>query len=257
MSRRIAQVLNGLETADTPERIGDALGRLRDLCGVEQATFIARVHDHVDVAPTGGGLAGLDAVWRRRRGWFSVAAIGSDWAQRYEGSGYQHIDPVILTAFGRFYAFDWRELDPSTPSARAFRAEATAYGVGRRGLTVPLHGATGCDAAFSVISDIEPEAWDRIVAEHIGDFLMIAAGLQQRAHALLDIPISWTTAELDHPERKALAGLAAGRGIAEIAQDLDLTGAELRRHLANARMRLGARNLAQTVATALRIGLLH
>lgn len=158
MSRRIAQVLNGLEAADTPERIGDALGSLRDLCGIEQATFIARVPDHADVAPTGGGLAGLDGVWRRRRGWFSVAAIGSDWAQRYEDSGNPHIDPVILTACGRFSAFDWRELDTSTPSAGAFRAEATAYGVGRRGLTVPLHGPTGCVAAFSVISDIEPAA---------------------------------------------------------------------------------------------------
>lgn len=86
---------------------------------------------------------------------------------------------------------------------------------------------------------------------------MIAAGLQQCAHALLGIPISWTTTELDHPERKALAGLAAGRRIMEIAQDLDLTGVEIRRHLANSRMRLGTRNVAQTVATALSLGLVH
>ncbi|MGF1658967.1 MAG: autoinducer binding domain-containing protein [Rubrimonas sp.] len=256
--RRVLPVADAILAAETPEAIGEALGGLRDAWGVDQATFIMRAPDRADVAPAAGTLPGAAGMWLRRRGWFSIACVEPEWVRRYEELSFQNVDPVVLTASRRFSAFDWRELDFSAPRSAALRAEASAYGVGLHGLTVPLHGAPSCEAAFSVISTGGPAAWDAVVAEGLGDFLTIAAALQQRAHALLGLATAPRRApDLDHVERRALAGIASGRGVAEIAGELRLTCAQLRRRLATARAKLGAETLAQAVARALRLGVLH
>lgn len=62
--------------------------------------------------------------------------------------------------------------------------------------------------------------------------------------------------DLSPRQRQALAGIAAGRGRRQIADDLGISEHTLKQHVRTALAYLNARTVAQAVAVAVRNGLL-
>ena len=145
-----------------------------------------------------------------------------------------------------------RSIGDLTPSAdrngvaarvEAFRADGTLRGqvavVRARGEVVQVE--------FSAIANVVPGLHLSILAPLGADADLRADGAAQSAEGEHGEPLT-------KREREVLTALALGRTGAEIATDLFISPETVRKHVRNARAKLGARTRAQAIARALQRG---
>jgi LuxR family transcriptional regulator, quorum-sensing system regulator RaiR len=179
------------------------------------------------------------------------------WARRYIEKDYPSIDPVVLGTARRFHPVDWKMLDWSSAQARAFMRDATSYGVGNQGWTIPIWGPQGEFAIFSVNHHASDAEWAELIRTHAKDFLLVSHLFHQQAKRVINKEVAAPSAELSPREREALTLLSDGQSRAEVADSLQISENTLRAYIDSARHKLGAMNVTHAVALALARGVIR
>lgn len=199
------------------------------------------------------GTGTLDRRSPRREPYIAVTYT-SEWVERYRARDYLKIDPAIQIGLRRLLPIDWDEFASGERPLREFFGEASEFGLGRKGLSVPVHGYSGDRALLSVTADLSECEWQwarrtafrhfPIIAAHLHDMVLRTEGVLQ------------TRARLSPRETECLQWTSDGKTVWECGIILGLSSHTVRCYLESARHRLGASSNTHAVSIALKSGLL-
>ncbi len=227
--------LSRLDTARDTSGLQETIEDLRDLFGVDHMIY--------HWVSAGGDQYGC--------GTYAPA-----WVQRYIEQDYLRVDPVIIGCFQRFHPVDWKRLDWSSKSARAFQAEAIEHGIGNQGYSVPVRGPGAQFALFTVSSNTDDESWATFTEENRRQLILIAHAFNEKALDFEPDRSPTPTPALSPREVDTITLLAMGYSRAQVAQTLSISENTLRTYIESARHKLGAMNTIHAVARALNQGLI-
>lgn len=231
----LSQIPEDLESTSTLEELTDVAIRLRDDLGLDHI-----IYHWVDGAGDQYGFT----------------TYPDSWADRYQDRNYHRIDPVILGCFQRFHPVDWKQLNWSGKSARAFLQDAREHGVGNQGYSIPLRGPSGQFALFTVNHSCGDEEWQDFIATYGRDLILIAHYLNRKALEFARDRQPDNQRGLSPREIDAMTLLALGYSRAQVAHSLSISEHTLRAYIESARSKLGAQNTTHAIATALSRGLI-
>ena len=232
---RLEQILEGLERADALDGLQTASVALRDHLKIDHIAY-----HWVDSAGDQYGC-----------GTYSIA-----WQNRYVDQNYLRVDPVIAGCYQRFHPVDWKRLDWSSKSARAFRAESIEYGIGNQGYSVPIRGPNGQFALFTVNHTCDDDEWCAFTETHRRQLILIAHYFNEKALEFEPDRTPEQSQSLSPREVDAMTLVAIGYSRAQVAETLSISEHTLRVYIESARFKLGAMNTTHAVARALSRGLI-
>lgn len=235
MKDKLESLITGLEAANSHTDLQDVIVSLRDLYDVDHVVYHA-------VNRSGEQYAAL--------------TYDPEWVHRYIEKEYARIDPVVQGCYQRFHPVDWKMLDWSSPRARNFMGEAADAGVGNQGLSVPIRGPNGQFALFTASSRSSDQTWERYARENVGELILVAHFINQKALELDNGTDIQKTASLSPREIDTLSLLAMGYSRAQAADSLSISEHTLRVYIESARFKLGAQNTTHAVAKAIAHGLI-
>jgi len=216
-------------------------------------------------------LGELEAIWRGRMGdlGLSFVALGvhadplrpdratyvfqnypTEWIEHFSARRYHLVDPVFRAAEAGASEFVWTDpefLQPLSWRQRRILSEASEVGL-RYGRTHTLASILPLKASGSLVSS-EPDFPDELYA--VGKLINIV--VHHRA-AQLCVSAAPRFAELRRRERQCLELCASGLKDEDVARELDIGVATVRRHIERARIRLGASTRIQAAARAISSG---
>lgn len=232
---RLERILEELEQAHDLESLQVRIVQLRDLMGVDHM-----VYHWVDSAGDQYGCG----------------TYSDEWRDRYVEQNYLRVDPVIAGCYQRFHPVDWKRLDWSSKAARAFQAEAIAYGIGNQGFSVPIRGPNGQFALFTVNHSVDDDKWAEFTDQHRREMILIAHAFNQKALDLEPNRTPEAAQALSPREVDSMTLLAMGYSRAQVAQTLAISEHTVRVYIESARFKLGAMNTTHAVARAISRGLI-
>jgi len=235
MTSEVEHILEGLARSDTLADLQAAILALRDAFRIDHMVY----------------------HWVSAAGeQYGCGTYADAWVQRYLAQDYLRIDPVILGCFQKFHPVDWKRLDWSSKTARAFLHDALAHGLGNQGFSVPIRGPNGQFALFTVNHRCDDATWAAFTDLHRRDLILIAHYFNEKA---LDLEPDRTPAPaqpLSPRELEAITLLAMGYARAQVAETMAISEHTLRAYIESARFKLGALNTTHAVARALARGLI-
>lgn len=181
---------------------------------------------------------------------FLVCSYPRSWTDHYFARGYDRVDPVVLEGERSVLPIDWSTLDRRPAPVRRLFGEAEDAGVGRNGLTLPIRGADGDCALFTVTSEADGGEWDRRRPFYMRDMQIIANHIHARVLALSNLAQPDYAARLSRRERECLQWAALGYTISGTAERLALSERVVRGYLDSARHKLDCLTKPQAVARA-------
>ena len=232
---RLEQILENLERADALNGLQTASVALRDHLKIDHIAY-----HWVDSAGDQYGC-----------GTYSIA-----WQNRYIDQNYLRVDPVIAGCYQRFHPVDWKRLDWSSKSARAFRAESIEYGIGNQGYSVPIRGPNGQFALFTVNHTCDDTEWCAFTETHRRQLILIGHYFNEKALEFEPDRTPEQSQSLSPREVDAMTLVAIGYSRAQVAETLSISEHTLRVYIESARFKLGAMNTTHAVARALSRGLI-
>ena len=135
---QLDEVIARLECADRLEDLQSAIEWLRDHYAVNHMVY----------------------HWVSSNGeQYGCGTYDPKWVVRYLEKGYLRIDPVVIGCYQRFHPVDWKRLDWSSKSARAFQKDSAEYGIGNQGYSIPIRGPNGQFALFTLSHTCDDEEW--------------------------------------------------------------------------------------------------
>lgn len=186
---------------------------------------------------------------------FGAGTYSSQWVDRYLEKDYLRMDPVIFGCFQRFHPVDWKQLDWSSKAARAFWKEASEYGVGNQGYTIPMRGPIGQFALFTASHNCTDSEWESFLTANARDLMILAHEFNKAALAF-ETASAMPRPNLSPRELSAMTYLAKGFSRAQTADHLSISEHTLRVYIEAARHKLGALNTTHAVARALSSGII-
>lgn len=169
---------------------------------------------------------------------------------------YAKIDPVLTGCLRRFSYFNWKDLNWSSKPSQNLLCEAIKNGVGKQGLSLPIHGPFGQSAIFTLNHNDTDKAWETFVRNQASNILLTGHHINRKALELIFKPKVHCT-DLSRRESEALEMLALGYNRSRAAEALSISEHTLRVYLENARHKLGAITTVQAVAKAASQGLIQ
>ena len=154
----------------------------------------------------------------------------------------------------RMLPIDWDTFDRRDKNVRRLFGEAAEFGLGRRGISLPVHGQHGDRALVSITSDASDRDWRHLRLYYMRDFQMLALHMHQAILRLEGQRME--TASLSPRERECLSWVAEGKTAWETAIILGLSEHTVRCYLESARHKLGAANNTHAVNKAGKANLL-
>jgi DNA-binding CsgD family transcriptional regulator len=211
---------------------------------------LLQVYGLKSVAYLGSGVTG-----RPEEGPYLAVTYSTEWVEHYKARRFVNIDPAIQIGLRRMLPIDWSEFDREEDKVRRLFGEASEFGLGRHGISLPVHGRHGDRALLSITSHAGDGEWQRLRLDYMRDFQVLALHLHQ---AILRLeggqPIEH--ASLSPRERECLLWIAEGKTYWECAMILGLSEHTVRCYLASARHKLGAANNTHAVNKAGKASLL-
>jgi DNA-binding CsgD family transcriptional regulator len=186
--------------------------------------------------------------------YFFSGSYSLEWVKRYKTKGYLKIDPVLQFGMRSVTPVDWSEFRTNSRNIRQFFGESLEFGLGRHGLSFPVHGANGRRSLLSITSDEEEREWAHNRGLYERDFQTLAV----HAHEALAPPDEKSLADvhLSPRERECLLWAAEGKTVWESSRILGLSTHTVRFYLESARRKLSASSNTHAVAKAIRHNLL-
>ncbi len=225
------------ELTDASE-VPTLLAKLLDIYGLKSVAYL------------GAGISG-----RPQDGPYLAVTYSPEWVQHYKTARFVDIDPAIQVGLRRMLPIDWREFDRKNKKVRQLFGEASEFGLGRRGISLPIHGRHGERSLLSITSDAGERDWRRLRLEYMRDFQIVALHIHE---AILRLaggqPVK--RASLSPRERECLLWIAEGKTFWETAMILSLSERTVRFYLESARHKLGAANTTHAVIKAGKANLL-
>lgn len=236
-NERLFEVVSALEAISEPSQVQPQLQRIARAYGLKSISY---------VAAGASQKAGEEP--------YVAATYSPEWIQHYRAKRYLTIDPVVQVGMRRLLPVDWREFGELGKKVQEFFGESVEFGLGRQGLTVPVHGSHGDRALLSITSDLSEREWKFNRKIYSRDFQVLAFHAHARLVGREDV-FSKRVA-LSPRERECLAWTAEGKTVWECGVILGLSPYTVRCYLESARHKLAASSNTQAVAKALRFGLL-
>jgi len=189
---------------------------------------------------------------------YILGTYTQEWMQHYRDNNYGNLDPVINIGVRSLLPIDWAKLPRKSPKVQKFFGEATDFGVGRQGLTIPVRGPTnGLWALFCVTADDNQQEWQTRHYELVRDMVHVAHFVQQRAFEMNSWDEGIGINTITKREIEALSWSAEGKTIDDTALIMSISPETVKAHLDSARYKLGALNRVHAVAKAIRAGLIR
>lgn len=178
------------------------------------------------------------------------------WKAHYIENGLHRVDPTLQVARRSIAPVDWRRLEREPGYGPVFR-DARAFGIGERGVTIPVRGPFGDIGMLSVTLDAPEADWDALLARSLSEWQAVAVHIHDvvmRSDVL--------TRTLRHPtlsarEREVLQWAAAGKAQGDIADILSISQRTVEVHLGSVRTKLSALTTAQAVGRGIALGIIH
>jgi DNA-binding CsgD family transcriptional regulator len=181
---------------------------------------------------------------------FYCTTYPAAWIEAYLTRNLFEIDPVMDIVRAGHLPVDWSSLDQKSTQVRHFFEEARSHGVGPNGLTIPVRGAHGERALFSVASDLSTQDWSSLCASSTHDLHILSHYLHETVLAVTGLRKDARYKKLSRRERQCLQLLAAGKIHKQIAAALEISESSVRLYLRSARNKLGASTSHHAVARA-------
>lgn len=185
---------------------------------------------------------------------YIAVTYSPDWVNRYRGRGYLKIDPAIQVGLRRLLPVDWDEFGERDDALRQFFGEAHEFGLGRQGISFPVHGYLGDRALFSVTADFSNREWQWARRTTFRHFPVIASHLHEAV--LRTEGVLRTQPHLSRREIECLQWTSEGKTVWECGVILGLSPHTVRSYLESARYKLSASSNTHAVSLALKSGLL-
>ncbi|MCZ4292019.1 LuxR family transcriptional regulator [Hoeflea alexandrii] len=231
----------------------DALSRISDVADrnstIEFLKDVASRYALNTIAYFGVGVSGQNEIDP-----YLAVTYSPEWVAHYKNRQYVDVDPVVRLGFRRMLPLDWDEFGNPTGRLKTFFGEAGEFGIGLRGLTVPVHGRCGDRALFSVTSDLSARDWASAKLLYMRDFQVLATHIHDRVLGIEGHASE--PAVLSPRELECLQWIAEGKTAWECAVILGLSQHTVRCYLESARHKLHATSNTHAVSIAHRAGLL-
>lgn len=181
------------------------------------------------------------------------------WMKTYLDSNYIAIDPVVEHCFSsnKSYPLIWSQDLFNSQERMEFMEEARGHGI-TSGLSVPVRGASGEVALFSVANPINSQESQSHNAHNAGILYVMSSYLHEALRTLVytkeihdkSIP------SLTPKESECLHWWGAGKSAEEIGVITGIRPRTVRFHLDNVKRKLGVCSKAQVIARSFQLGLL-
>jgi DNA-binding CsgD family transcriptional regulator len=178
-----------------------------------------------------------------------------EWVEHYKTEHFVDVDPTIQIGLRRMLPIDWSDFSRDEKKVRRLFGEAEEFGLGRHGISLPVHGRHGDRALVSITSDAGDRDWQHLRLHFMRDFQLLALHMHQ---AILRIEGGRTREypALSPRERECLLWVAEGKTYWETAMILGLSEHTVRCYLESARHKLRAANTTHAVNKAGKANLL-
>lgn len=231
---------------------------LEEIAGVTEADSIpallqriAAAYGMKTLAYLGTGT--LDRKDRAREPYFA-ATYSAEWVEHYRTQNYLRIDPAIQIGLRRLLPIDWDEFADKDRSLRQFFGEASEFGLGRKGISFPVHGHRGDRALLSASADFSEREWQWAHRTAFRQFPVMAAHLHDAV--LRTEGVLRARPRLSPRELECLQWISEGKTVWECGMILGLSPHTVRCYLESARHKLGASSNTHAVSLAMKAGLL-
>lgn len=185
---------------------------------------------------------------------YLAVTYSDEWVQHYQEQNYVDIDPVFLQGLRSSLPVDWDDLDRSSPLVKKLFGEANEFGVGRKGVTIPIRGRIGELALCVITTNYTKNEWEFFKRLYLRDFQLIAGHIHDtilRTHGV-KIP----DIKLSRRESAVIYWAACGKTNSEIASILSISERTIRYHVDNIRGKLNASNMTHAVGKAIAMNLI-
>nr|WP_311948109.1 LuxR family transcriptional regulator [Halomonas piscis] len=186
-----------------------------------------------------------------------VTTYSSEWAEYYVNEKYHRLDPAITQGFSGILPYDWNSQLHRQRRVEDFFSVAREFGVGYQGVSIPIRGACGEKAIFSINSELSKKEWEDFKAAHLGELALFAYSFHLNILELLGIAPVTQNVILSDRERSVIKWASEGKTAWETAKILGITENTVHFYLRNAAAKLSASTKPQAVAIAIREGVLE
>lgn len=186
----------------------------------------------------------------------AIVTYNEEWQNHYQTQELHNVDPTLQSAMRSVAPVDWSRLGRDTNFRHVFD-QARQFGIGERGLTIPIRGPYGEFGMLSVTRDCDESEWKKLKRNVISDLQPVAAHVHD--HVMKSEPL---TQFLHHPnlskrELEILQWVAAGKSQQDIADILSISSRTIEVHLRSSRQKLFALTTAQAVGRAIGMSLIY
>ena len=186
-----------------------------------------------------------------------VLTYDPDWIARYTDNDYFKIDPVVVCGTKSFLPLDWACLDRESAVTRSFFAEADRFDVGRQGITLPVRGASGERALFTITANMSMREWDKRRVGYMKEFQMIAHYMHDRIVELSGYRNDKPKPVLSAREMACLELASQGAAVKQIAGRLGISDRAVRLFFNSACAKLNCATIHQAVAKTVSLEMLR
>jgi DNA-binding CsgD family transcriptional regulator len=189
---------------------------------------------------------------------FLLLTYKEDWVARYKDENYLNIDPVFKFGAKSLLPIDWSKLPRQGRKVQKLFGEASEFGVGNQGLTIPVRGPTnGLWALFTVTAEETNREWRARYRPLVRDLVHVAQYMHLRAYEMHKKEDIVDLNAITRREIEALQWSADGKSVIDIAILMGISRETVKAHLDVARDKLSALNRTHAVAKAIRSGLIR
>ena len=178
------------------------------------------------------------------------------WKKHYMDERLHRFDPTPLMASRSIAPVDWRRVQGHQNYRRLF-FDAGDFGIGERGITIPVRGPYGDVGMLSVTQSCSLEDWDTRLRRTIGDLQSAAVHIHDAAMRTGSLAGILRRPMLSDRETEILQWIAAGKSQPDVADILVISTRTVEVHLSSGREKLGALNTTQAAARAVGMGIIH
>lgn len=179
-----------------------------------------------------------------------------EWTAHYMKNSYYEIDPTLLKARHSIAPVDWQRLDRGTHFQTVFR-DAREFGIGDRGLTIPVRGPFGDIGGFSVLRECSDREWESLIKNIIGELQSAAVHMHDMVIRADPLTRVLNSPAMSTREIEILQWTAAGKSQQDIGDILSISHRTVEVHLRSARQKLQALTTPQAIGRAINLGLIY